>query len=1317
MAIAELFLGAFITVLFEKLTSGDLIGLAQSAGIYAELIKWNDKLAQVQAVLVDAGHKHLRQTSVQLWLNKLQHLAYDIDDVLDDLTTEAVRRELNKESSNCSTNTSKVLKIIPTKFNAFKYGRKMSFKLDEITAKLHALVEEKNMLGLTDNVKWSKRESKRSEETSLVDVSSVVGREGDKEALLGKLLGNESCSRRKFGLVSIVGLGGVGKTTLAQVLYNDKKVQDHFDLMSWVCVSEEFDVFTISKAIFKDVGGVETNFETLNQLQVALTEKLSKKRFLYVLDDVWNEDYTKWELLQRPFAAGAQGSKVIVTTRKNTVATVMDSVQAYPLEVLSNEAAISLLAQNALDKPNFDSHPALKLQGEAIVKKCGGLPLALKTLGRVLRTKSHDEEWEILLNSEIWNSHNESKILPALRLSYYDLPPHLKHMFAYCCLFPKDYMFNKNELVLLWMAEGFLHRSNGNTSMENFGRECFRELESRSFFQHSPSEKSRYTMHELINNMAMSVAGEFFFMLGDNMDVEDKNKALDKFHHFSFIRREYGLYKTFNALQRARRLRTFLALSVTIDNYLHWFYLSKKVLVEVLPQLKFLRVLSLANYSITEVPQSIGSLKHLRYLNFSKTSITCLPEQVGDLYNLQSLLVCGCHSLSSLPNSLVKLRNMRHLDITDTWRLNKLPIGIGELTGLETLSKIIIEEADGFNISHLKDLQHLRGRLTIEGLHKVTNAAHAKEANLQQKRGLCDLEMKWRDVNDTSRNEITEYEVLEGLRPFEKLTSLKILYYMGTKFPSWVGDPSFDCLTQLRLRGCGSCTCLPTLGHLPSLQKLFVGSMNVLKRVGSELLGNAKSCNGIAFPSLEILEFKDMEGWEEWSTRGDTASFPCLSEISIVNCPKLSLVAIDQSIPSLRVLHIEESPAVVLEGMISVSSLITRLTMENIQGLRQLHGEVLEHLKAVEYLSISRCEELTYLWESEDEECMNLVNLQELDISWCKNLVRLGEKKVKSVISLSSLRKVRLNNCHKLESYKCPSSIEKLEISNYDSITTSLTFPTMQHDFPPTLKILEIDDCENLGMNWLLSNFLSSVTSLTIWGMLNLSLPKGCLVHLTHLTISSCENIESIPEEGFGFLPHLCLRYLRIDDCKNLKSFPHKQLQNLTSLEDMWITDCPSMDSSFPCGMWPPFLRYLNIKGVKKPISEWGMQNYPNSLVELDLGGSDSGLVSFAKSDSRKNSAASSSFLLPSSLTSLRIWNCMELESISKGMQHLTCLQILDIDNCPKLRDLPKTRLPSLSSLNVSGVSRELIKKCSRGKKGKYWPIISQIPLLQIKEE
>ncbi|CAI9269514.1 unnamed protein product [Lactuca saligna] len=341
---AEIAVTAVLTVLCEKLISGDLMKLARSEGIDSQLKKWKKNMSLIQAVLTDASQKQIKERAVQLWVNDLRDLAYDIDDVLDDLATEALRRKLNRETS-ANSSTSNVLKFVPnccTNFTPHNimYGQKMSSKLDEITTKLHDLVDQKNDLGLKVNVERSNITEKRLEQNSLVDESKIMGREGDKEALMGKLLGEEECDE-SVSIMSIVGMGGIGKTTLAKLLYNDEKVKDHFQLRAWVCVAEELDVSNISKAIFQAVTGKNEDFANLDLLHVALKEKLSKKRFLLVLDDVWNEDYSKWELLQSPLLVGAPGSRVIVTTRSIRVASVMDSQETYPLGVLSNEDALS----------------------------------------------------------------------------------------------------------------------------------------------------------------------------------------------------------------------------------------------------------------------------------------------------------------------------------------------------------------------------------------------------------------------------------------------------------------------------------------------------------------------------------------------------------------------------------------------------------------------------------------------------------------------------------------------------------------------------------------------------------------------------------------------------------------------------------------------------------------------------------------------------------------------------------------------------------------------------------------------------------------
>lgn len=1296
-------ISALITILLQKLVSDSLTSVARSVGFFSEVEAIKNSLTDVQLGLTDAGEKSKSRSDVEEWLNKLQNLVYEIDDLLDDLAYEALSKQLmsNKITPRFFA------KFIP---HIYRHDQKMSSKLDEVKTRLDNLVNDKIILGLIDDIGSHTETITQLGETSMADMSqsSMTGQETDKAALLSMLLGNEN-RNQNFDVVSIVGMGGMGKTTLAQGLYNEKKVKDHFELRAWIYVSD-FDVFRITKSIFQSVGGEDQSFTNLNMLQVALREKLSNKRFLLVLDDVWDEEGEKWDILKRPFLVGAPGSKVIVTTRKSSTATVMGSVHPYHLKELSTQDALSFFAQHALGQQNFDSLSEIKRVAEDIVNKCDRLPLALNVVGKLLRTRTNAEEWEQFLTSD------DGGPLPALKLSYNELPNRLKLVFAYCTLFPKDYVFDKNELILLWMAEGFLYESIDQKSMENLGDDYFNELMSLSFpfLQHSVDEKS-YVMHDLINDLAKSVAGECFFTLENQKDDQYTITDFEKVHHLSFIRQRFGVYSKFKDLLKARRLRTLLAVSAKLDDG-QKFFLSNQVLIELLPRLQFLRVLNLRNYSITEIPQSIGNLKHMRYLNLSGTDITFLPENVGDLYNLQSLLLRGCKKLFSLPSTLIKLKHLRHLDISDTPRLSKIPFGIGELKSLRTLSKVIIDSANGFKLSELGGLLNIQGQLSIEGLHNVTEVIQSTEADLEQKTGLHDLQMEWNDEFDDSRRKIIEHQVLEGLRPHDKLRNLKILFYGGVEFPSWVGDPSFVWLTELTLRGCRNCSRLPTLGHLKSLKKLFVESMNDVEIVGSELLGPENVSHDNAFPLLEVLEFKNMQGWKEWSIDGGdkggtTTSFRCLQEISILNCPGLSLVSIG-SIPSIRVLHIKRCSKVVLESMVSVFSSIVRVTLENIKELTQFDEKVLKHFGAVEYLCVKRCDELMCLWESESLACKNIASLKNLEVQYCKNLVSLGKNEGNITNNLKSVKHVDIRNCQRLERYSFPVSIERLVIWDCPLITY-FTFPPLQ-EFESHLKILDIQRCDKLGETWLHNNFFSSVDYLEMGRLPGLKLIHGkCFSLLTRLVIRGCDSLESIPDDGFGFLPGLCLTSLHIISCMNLKSFPYKHLPALSSLEQLWISNCPNLES-FPCGSWPPNLSSLTIGGLKNPMSKWEQQNFPPSLVTLYLHGENSGMESFVGAEDARDTSSNStsSFLLPKTLSFLELNGFRQLKSISYGLKHLIGLKGLVIDSCPKLEDLPEARLPSLSSLKVYYCPK-LQERC-HNKKGKYWNIINQIPELYV---
>ncbi|PWA94655.1 NB-ARC domains-containing protein [Artemisia annua] len=1167
--------------------------------------------------------------------------------------------------------------------------------------RLQELVDEKEKLGLIVKNERSK-DKNRGYQTSLL-VGPIFGREGDKKELVQKLLSDESCNEN-FGIVPIVGMGGIGKTTLARVLYNDQLVQNHFELKAWVCVSDDFDSFNISKLIYQKVGG-EKDFKDLDQLHGALKDRLEGKRFLLVLDDVWSEKWEDWKTLRAPFFAGASGSKIIITTRKKeSVRKLLNHDHPYILQKLSPDNALSLFAQNALGENNFDLFPELRQHGEGIVKKCDGLPLALEALGSSLRGKTDEEEWKRLLDDEIWMLKDGGGILPALRLSYRDLSACCKQLFAYCCLIPKDCVFKKKDLILWWMAEGFLQNSATNKTMECLGEEYFQELVSRSFFQHVPDDESLFFMHDLMNDLATFVAGEFFSWLDIDMEKHVRKEAFEKYRHMSFVCDKYMTYNKFKAFERANSLRTFLAMPNDVQLF---NCLSSNILVDLLPQLPSLRVLSLSGLEIDEVPECVGNMKHLRYLNLSRTRITHLPESVCNLYNLQTLIVSGCDKLTKLPDNFLKLKNLRHFDIQDTLLWNMMPLEISEIKSLLTLSnKVVVVENNDLFISWLRNLKNLQAEINIEGLQKLQSARDIQGVNLSQKRvrklhmGFVqkELHMGWLNFFDYSQkrvsNEKLEQEVLDALKPHSgNLKDLAIVSYGGKLFPNWIGDPSFLRLTSVCIRNCENCMFLPPLGKLPSLKKLNIRELNEVKVMGSEFLGT-----GIAFPKLESLRITNMRGWEVWSTKSGVVgavTFPCLQELFIEECPKLVEVSLEalpsleelhlsscpnlaevslEALPSLRVLHLRSCGDVVLTSLIHAPSSVTRLSIRRITGLSdEVWRGVMDNLGAVEELSIASCNEIRYLWESQAEASKVLVNLRKLKVEYCSKLVSLGEKEEEDGCNqLTSLRILELRDCKNLERCNLPNNIQELSLC-FCPMIASVSFPTGGHK----LKSLKITGCEKLLEKEVL---------------LNTSMPPM----LEDVNIYGWEDLKSINE----LTCFIHITKLEIWNCSSIESFPAAYLPNLTSLTHLQIVNCKSMDvDSF--GLWPLKLGYLSIGGLKKPISKFGQQKFPPSLVNLELyGGS-------AEEDD-VTGGSQLSHMIPSSLTKLHLWDFKKLESVSMGLQHLTSLQRLDIWNCPKIQDLPEELLPSLLTLVIyHGCSDELKEKTSR--RGSYWPLISYL--------
>ncbi|KAJ9158621.1 hypothetical protein P3X46_024186 [Hevea brasiliensis] len=1311
-AIGDAFLSTSIQRLFDGLNSiPDLLRFTHEGNIQAELKKWGRMLKRIYLVLDDAEERQWENPLVKMWVSDLRDLAYDAEDVLDELATEAQRRKLQAEPLARASKVRKIISTVSASMNltTLKFSTEIVSKIEGISTRLDEIIKEKEDLHLGMCTRGRTNQMRaRLPTTSLVNESKIYGREQDKKEIL-ELLKKES-SGVNVSVIPIVGMGGVGKTTLAQLIFNVTTLE--FDLKAWVSVGEDFDVLRMTKTILHSVGWEDKYDKELNLLQIKLKEKLSQKKFLIVLDDVWTESYDHWTLFRSPFDVGAPGSRIIITTRNESVSSMMGTIRGYSLEHLSCEDCLSIFAQHALGATNFDEHLELEEIGKEIVKRCKGLPLAAKALGGLLRGSPNRNVWEEVLHSDIWDLPDEkNSILPALRLSYFHLPSHLKQCFAYCAIFPKDFEFDRDELVLLWMAEGFLYQSKKMKPMQDIGCEYFDDLLSRSFFQQSSSDKSLYVMHDLMNDLAKSVTKETCFHLGDKFDTT----LCAKVRHSSFTSHRYNTSQRFEVFHKMMGLRTFLAMPLMSGHCRN--HISSKVLQDLVPELKCLRVLSLSGYHFMELPNSIGALKHLRYLNLSHTRIERLPDSVTELLNLQTLLLNGCFYLIELPSGIGKLINLQCLDISGTVELEEMPLEIGNLAYLHTLTKFIVGKDNGLKITELNKFSHLSGMLHISGIENVLNFREAEFANLKEKQRLEELDLEWAIDSSGSRNPRDEVQVLNSLRPPQNLLRLSIKSFGGTEFPSWIGDPTFTNMARINLWNCRNIMSLPPLGQLPSLEELSIGGMNGLKRVGMEFHGD-----GSSFASLKTLTIENMLEWEQWSwSHGQNeeaaGTFPNLRKLKLGNCPKL-VCKLPSCLQSLRELSIASCHRAVLGSLYDITSL-TALYISDVSGLVSLQH--MEKLVALEDLTIQACNQLKYLWKDGGK----LACLKHLDISFCRQLESLVEGKegqlpcnlkvlkisdcnglvklANGLDNLSSLRDLSISFCQKLLSFPAAGYLLRhLEIQGCDSLDympKGITSDVNDMNQTSQLETLKIGYC-----NWpaqVVESVFRGLSHLRELRMVECPQLTGLPIHsLISLTISGCENFRSLPNQMQN------LTSLTLYDCGGLECFPEVGLPpNLTNLS---ISNCGGLES-FPRRGLPPKLTKLSIcycKNLKQPMTEWGLHKLP-CLRYLGIWGTSPSTNMF---DSFPDDDG---LLLPTSLTYLRIRELENLKSISRGVQKLASLRSLRIVNCRNLLSFPEEGFPA--TLEHLWIDRcpHLNERCSKDK-GDYWPIISHIAAVTI---
>ncbi|KAL2952637.1 hypothetical protein AAZX31_19G122400 [Glycine max] len=681
---AESFIFSIVESLIAKLASRAFQEASEALDVYDHLREFEKTLSLVKAVLLDAEQKQEHNHELQEWLRQLKSVFYDTEDVLDEFECQTLRKQVLKAHGTIKDEVSHFF----SSSNPLVFRCKMAQKIKDVSKRLDKVAADRHKFGLriidVDTRVVHRRDMSRMTHSRVSD-SDVIGREHDKEKIIELLMPqNPNDDDKSLSVVPIVGIGGMGKTTLAKFVFNDKRIDGCFTLKMWVCVSDDFD---INQLIIKIINSVNVDdgplrpqnldMVDLEQLQNQLRSKLAGTKFLLVLDDVWNDDRVKWvELRNLIQVGGAAGSKILVTTRIDSIASMMGTVTSHKLQSLSPENSWSLFVKWAFKEGEEEKHPHLVNIGKEILNKCKGVPLAVRTLGSLLFSKFEANEWEHVRDNEIWNlPQNKDDILPALKLSYDFLPSYLRQCFALFSLYPKDYQFFSIEVARLWGALGLLASPRKNETSENVVKQYLDELLSRSFLQDffDGGTFYRFKIHDLVHDLALFVAKDECLVINSHIQNIPMNIRHLSFAEYNFIGNSFT--------SKSVGVRTIMfpngAQGANVEALLN----------TCVSKFKLLRVLDLSYSACETLPCSIGKLKHLRYFSIENNRIIKrLPNSICKLQNLQFLNVSGCKELEALPKGLRKMISLGHLGIT-----TKQPVlPYSEITNLILLAYLYI---------------------------------------------------------------------------------------------------------------------------------------------------------------------------------------------------------------------------------------------------------------------------------------------------------------------------------------------------------------------------------------------------------------------------------------------------------------------------------------------------------------------------------------------------------------------------------------------------------------------------------------------------
>ncbi|XP_022684748.1 putative disease resistance protein RGA1 [Setaria italica] len=1186
----------------------------------------NSVLEAISAALQDAERRSAKEKLVELWLKRLKHAALDITDMLEDYQDTSDRLTAKKPG---------VLSCLPVAHKKIVVANRMKSMREELRKISKDFRDFKFSEGRTCT-SLEQHDDDR-ETSSRLPEEPIIGRNREKQEIINLL--SAGTNNDETVIVSIHGLGGMGKSTLAQLIYNDAQFKK-YDHRIWVYVSRDFSLKKIGSSIISliPIEGGQQNRDTLEAINQCLDNLLRGKKVLIVLDDLWEEKDNELGKLRSMLQVGKKGTTidVIVTTRKEDIARKVSTCTPYKLQPLNDNTCWEIIKRYSRFE---DQHYQERLEkiGLDIAKKCGGVALAAQALGYMLQSKDLSG-WTEINNSDIWNESSEDNggVLPSLKLSYERMQPQLRICFSYCAIFPKGHNIAKDDLIHQWIALGFIKPSKG--------KEYTRQLLGMSFLQVSKLPKTsgdhmeRYTMHDLVHDLATLIMGDELIV--SNVASKNNKTNSQKYCRYASVTKYDNTTKLSNVLPSKVRALHFsdsskLDLSCGAFSFakclriLDFSGCSGILLPASIGKLKQLKYLTASQMQNDVLPEFMTELSKLQYLNLNGSShISALPESMGKLWCLKYLGLSGCSGISKLPGSFGDLKCMMHLDMSGCSGIRELPDSLGNLTNLHHLD---LSECSGVkeipeSLCGLTHLQYLNlsfcryiGRLA-EAIGSLVNLQYLNMSycgirefpeSFNRLRNLLHLDLTWCSIDkglagafhgltalqylDMSHmscmQNLEKKNLLVTMRNLTNLKVLKLKYFL---IEVTAARHNFD-----------------VIGTLTNLEHLDL-SMNRFEYL-PESIGNLKRLH-----TLNLMNC--------WFLKSLPESIGCATGLKSVLLDGCQPKVIDQA---SSLLHY------------SLTLPLFMVRADDFSAHSNLH--VLEGENAIVELRIVSLENVRLLEEAQRLNLLNKQNLLSLKLVWTLYADR------------------HLEDEDLLGQLVPPMSLKDLSLAGYSSPSFPGWIMDISHHLP-NLTYIELRDltiCSNLPP----LGQLPYLESLVLWNLPKVSKidgaicsGKGAFLRLAMFKMSRMEGLEEWNTTCLG------------DDGVEEFMFP--------MLDVLDVTNCPKLRLK-PC---PPKCREFKIFDCDNVISS--LEEVQTSSHRCNSTPTTTSLVIMFS-----NHHSFRLFHHFRALQKLHFFGCQNLESLPEGIQQLSSLQTLRLAKCHSISTLPEwlSDISSLKSLVIEG--------------------------------